>query len=92
MLICRTFHHSPVFRIGGDEFAVILTGQDFENKEALLARLRRQVEENTRIGEGPVVASGLAEYAPDTDQSVEDVFNRADHQMYEDKARLKAMS
>ena len=89
LLICKIFHHSPVFRIGGDEFAVILRGEDFENREALLSSLRRQVEENIRIGEGPVVASGLAEYQMLEDQYVEDVFNRADSQMYGDKTRLK---
>ena len=47
------------------------------------------MEENIRIGEGAVVASGLAEYRPGDDRSVEDVFNRADSRMYEDKMRLK---
>ena len=88
-LICRVFHHSPVFRIGGDEFAIILRGQDYENRKDLLSHLRNRVEENIRIGEGPVVASGFAEYHPHTDHTVEDVFNRADRQMYEDKTRLK---
>ena len=88
-LVCRTFQHSPVFRIGGDEFVVVLKGQDFEARQSLVSGLRRQVQENIRIGEGPVVASGLAEYSPFADHSVEDVFNRADNQMYEEKARLK---
>ena len=88
-LICRIFDHSPVFRIGGDEFVAVLMGSDFEERKSLLSRLRKQVEENIRIGEGPVVASGLAEYARDLDHSVEDVFNRADALMYEDKTRLK---
>ena len=88
-MICRFFHHSPVFRIGGDEFTVILQGPDYINREELLSSLRKQVEENIRIGEGPVVASGLAEFQPSEDRSVEDVFNRADTQMYQDKTRLK---
>lgn len=90
-LICRLFQHSPVFRVGGDEFVVILQGQDYESRESLLATLRRKVEENIRIGEGSVVASGLAEYRPGEDRAVGDVFNRADTLMYEDKARLKEM-
>ena len=89
MLICRVFQHSPVFRIGGDEFAVILRGEDYENRERLLSELKRQVEDNLRIGKGPVVASGIAEYRPKEDCSVGDVFNRADSRMYEDKLRLK---
>ncbi len=89
MLVCRIFHHSPVYRVGGDEFVVVLRGQDFENRASLFASLRRQVEDNVRIGEGPIVASGLAEFQPVVDRTVEDVFNRADNQMYGDKARLK---
>ncbi len=88
-LVCNVFHHSPVFRIGGDEFVVVLRGQDYENRESLISTLRRQVEENIRLGEGADVASGLAEYLPGVDHDVLDVFNRADNQMYEDKARLK---
>ena len=88
-LVCRIFHHSPVFRIGGDEFVAVLRGQDFANRESLVSGLRRRVEENIRIGEGPVIASGLAEFQPYSDRSVEDVFNRADNHMYEEKARLK---
>ena len=88
-LICRTFHHSPVFRIGGDEFAVILMGKDYTNRKELIADFKRQVEENIRFGEGPVVASGLAEFLPYEDHSPEDMFNRADNLMYADKARLK---
>ena len=89
MLICRTYQHSPVFRIGGDEFAVILKGEDFTGREKLLKGLQRQVEENIRISEGPVLASGMAEYRPGDDRFVADVFTRADGQMYENKAHLK---
>ena len=88
-LVCRVFSHSPVFRIGGDEFVAVLRGRDYENRASLISGLRRQVEENIRIGEGPVVASGLAEYQPYADRAVGDVFNRADSQMYGDKTRLK---
>ena len=88
-LICRVFHNSPVFRIGGDEFTVVLRDRDYDNRDKLISRLRKRVEENIRIGEGSVLASGLAVYQKETDRSVEDVFNRADSQMYADKIRLK---
>ena len=89
MLICRIFHHSPVFRVGGDEFVVVLRGQDYVDRENLVSVLKRQVEENIRLNEGPVVASGLAAFRPGEDHSVEDVFNRADGLMYEHKMLLK---
>lgn len=88
-LICRIFQHSPVFRIGGDEFVAVLRGQDYRDRKTLLSVLRRQVEENVQIGDGPVVAAGLAVYRAEQDHSVEDVFNRADSEMYEEKTRLK---
>ena len=40
-VICETFKHSPVHRVGGDEFVAILEGQDFENREALFAEIRK---------------------------------------------------
>ena len=88
LLVCRTYQHSPVFRVGGDEFVVILRGSDFANREKLLADLQRRVEENIRISEGPVVASGMAEFRPG-DRLVGDVFTRADSRMYENKTHLK---
>ena len=90
-MICRNFQHSPVFRVGGDEFVVILEEQDYEDRAELLSAVRRRVEENIRVGEGPVVATGLAEFQATGDRSVEEVFNRADSQMYEEKTRLKEL-
>ena len=90
-LVCRIFGHSPVYRVGGDEFAIILRGADYRDRKELIAGLRRQVEENIRMGEGAVVASGMAEYLPSEDRTVEDIFNRADRLMYEHKAHLKEL-
>ena len=88
-LICRTFAHSPVFRIGGDEFVIILRKQDYAERDSLLSAFRKQIGDNIRIGNGPVVASGLAEYQPDSGSTVEDVFKLADSRMYEEKTYLK---
>ncbi len=88
-LICSIFCHSPVFRIGGDEFVIVLTERDFEIKDALLEKLREESLLNKRTATGPVVASGLAIYDPEKDFCVTDVFNRADHLMYENKKEIK---
>ncbi|MCR5357535.1 MAG: diguanylate cyclase [Lachnospiraceae bacterium] len=88
-LICDVFSHSPVFRIGGDEFAVFLGGSDYPEREELIKKLRNQVSANKESGSGPVIAVGLAEFEPGNDTKVADVFERADNLMYEDKRRIK---
>ena len=87
-IICETFKHSPVFRVGGDEFVVIMRGQDYFNRERLMERLRHVLSE--QLHEGMVMlASGISEFLPDTDLRVQDVFERADALMYRDKAECK---
>ncbi len=88
-MICTIFSHSPVFRTGGDEFAVILTGSDFFEREYLLSELHNQVRANLAQKEGPVFAAGVAVFDKEKDHSVSEVFERADKNMYEEKARLK---
>ena len=89
-MICDVFKHSPVFRIGGDEFVAVLTDYDYERREDLLKELRTASETNGRMRSGPQVASGLAAYNPMADSSFDDVFARADSEMYENKKFQKA--
>ena len=88
-LICTVFSHSPVFRVGGDEFAVLLKGLDYENRDELMTDIRNKVLENLNLGEGSVVASGMSEYRRTEDHKISSVFNRADELMYENKKFLK---
>ena len=89
-LLCEYFKHSPVFRIGGDEFVVLLKGHDYEARDAILKDINKTFEAN--IGSDNVVASlGFADYDPETDKSFHEVFKRADGLMYERKMQLKSM-
>ena len=88
-IICKQFKHSPVFRIGGDEFAAILKGSDFENREDLFREFTAKIDENNKNG-GVVVACGMAVFDPKLDDNYTDVFMRADQQMFERKEQLKA--
>ena len=88
-LICDVFDHSPVFRIGGDEFAVFIRGDDYRDREALTAALKEQVHKNLASGEGPVVAIGMTTFEPGKDHKVSEIFDRADSLMYENKRMLK---
>ena len=89
-LICRKFKHSPIYRIGGDEFVAMLEGEDYQQRKSLLAEFDTQMEENQKRG-GVVVATGLSVYRPGKDHSYRRIFERADQRMYDRKGTLKAM-
>jgi diguanylate cyclase (GGDEF)-like protein len=91
--ICDVFKHSPVYRIGGDEFVALLYGEDYENYVSLLCQLDEKLSKTfIEIGDDSIkvsIASAIAIYENDTDVSFDDVFNRADKRMYENKASSK---
>ena len=89
-MICENFAHSQVYRIGGDEFVVYLTGEEYEIREELLENLRRESYANGRSRSGPVIATGISVYEPASDAKFSDVFKRADLDMYVNKKVLKS--
>ena len=93
-IISNVFEHSPVFRIGGDEFAAVLLDGDYEKREELLWLFDRMCaekrEEGSNAWERVNVARGLAVYDPREDASVSSVVRRADKLMYENKWDTKA--
>ena len=92
-VICTVFKHSPVFRIGGDEFVVLLENEDLENVTELVAKLDEYCEaEVIRVDDHEIpvsIARGVAEYNSDFHTSYEDVFDRADREMYIHKDNVK---
>jgi diguanylate cyclase (GGDEF)-like protein len=94
-LICNTFVHSPVFRIGGDEFTVVLRGNDYDRIEELVSSFyaaQSELAANPKISPWDRVSAalGYALYDAPRDHSAEDVFRRADEKMYEQKKQMKA--
>ena len=94
-LICDVFVHSPVFRIGGDEFAVILQNHDYDKIEALQETFNQrlsvlQADDQLQPWEKLSAAFGYALYDPAVDHKADDVFKRADQNMYEHKKAMKA--
>lgn len=93
-LICRTFRHSPVFRLGGDEFCAILISDDYNNAERLESEFEKNSEElNSSVEnewERSYISMGTAWYDPEIDSSVDDTASRADRIMYENKRKRKA--
>ena len=94
-LVCKVFAHSPVFRIGGDEFAVILKNDDYKNINELEKIFNDRLselaaDESLLPWEKISAAFGYAMFDPATDKSTDDVFKRADQNMYERKKAMKA--
>ena len=86
-MLCDAFRHSAVFRIGGDEFAVISRDSDYEHMEERIEALEEINRRHMETGEA-VLACGMARYQGES--CVADVFARADALMYEDKRAKKA--
>lgn len=85
-IICEHFKHSPVFRIGGDEFAVVLRSRDYAEREELLRAVEEEFEKayhnpDARPWERYSASAGIAVFTPG-DGSVHQVLKRADEQMY----------
>ncbi|MBQ3795673.1 MAG: sensor domain-containing diguanylate cyclase [Butyrivibrio sp.] len=80
------------FRIGGDEFVVVLHGaHDKKFYEGVIARMRQNVAREVVIGEVRLNVSISAGYArcPEDGTKLEDVVKKADDAMYYNKRLMK---
>lgn len=94
--VCRVFEHSPVFKVGGDEFIVILKGDDLKNSQNLVSEFKdklRELSKNKSVKpwEKVSAAIGVAYYEKDRDLSVDDLAERAANEMLRDKAEMKGL-
>lgn len=92
-LICEAFKHSPVFRIGGDEFVVLLLNVDYKNRHRQIAMLRENYEKamidpKAEPWEKYSASVGMAELSAE-DRTADLVFKRADKAMYAEKTAFR---
>lgn len=88
-VLCETFQHSPVYRIGGDEFVAVLSESDYRERLSRVEAMKRafagtEKDESRDLWHRFSASIGMADYAPG-DSDSEAVFHRADQRMYEDK-------
>ena len=88
-IICDTFVHSPVYRIGGDEFVSVLEETDYENREYLMNELiekEGEARHKDDVYSGRAAFSfGIAVYNRKKHTMVSDVIKDADREMYKIK-------
>ena len=91
--ICQVFAHSPVFRVGGDEFAALLQNSEYDQRDELLETFDERCFDLRAMAAAPWdsidVARGMAVYDPAAQETVADVVRRADELMYENKRASK---
>ena len=94
-IVCHVFKHSPVFRIGGDEFVAILKNDDYTNRVQLVEEFNKGMallakDDKLAVWEKVSAAIGVADFDPTIDANVANVFARADKAMYQRKKEMKA--
>ena len=93
-ILCKAFPLSTVFRIGGDEFAVIPTGLDYSRIDEKLDALKTMLESQRNISDNYLerisLAFGCAVFERGKDTTYQEVFERADKIMYEEKKKIHA--
>ncbi len=93
-IIRGTFTRSVVYRVGGDEFVVILQGRDCLKSSALIDEFNHKIEElvsdkDLSPDDQVSAAIGYSAFDKDEDSSVDDVFKKADKAMYARKRKMK---
>ncbi|MBQ7624862.1 MAG: GGDEF domain-containing protein [Clostridia bacterium] len=92
-VFCEIFNKKSVYRTGGDEFAVVLVGDDFERRDELMEKLKAaetSAEKIPTFDAGKAgFAYGLAVFRRSGGKTAEEVQKQADELMYEKKREMK---
>ncbi len=86
----KIFSTENVYRIGGDEFIVVMENRNEKDIEVFFRQFDEDVatfnKQNTRYDNDLAVSKGGVIFDPENDKAYKDVFRRADEIMYQDKS------
>lgn len=85
---------SILYRIGGDEFAVLMRNTREEDAKVLIDKIRENLRAENKKNKGKMIehnsmSIGYAVFDPEQDTSLYDTLKRADQMMYVQKRRKK---
>lgn len=89
--ICKAFPHSPVFRIGGDEYTAIIEGDSYSSKEELCKQFEEGLKKLPPVAGNLYLSISFGAACHNIDGATYDeVFKCADERMYDYKKEMKA--
>ena len=93
-ILSKYCKESHVYRIGGDEFIIVLEGDDYRNRIMLYEILKTHfidtyTDESFEPWQRYSASLGFAEYTA-ADSGIADVVKRADEEMYKNKSDFKS--
>lgn len=97
-VLADVFGETAVYRVGGDEFVVIVEGNDLDSLDEHLAEIDGKIDSASVVRDLPEeekpwthasMAYGCVMFDPKLHHSVEDVFKEADVAMYDMKRAMK---
>ena len=93
-MIQKSFPGCKTYRIGGDEFVVLVEGKKSlrtaaDRLEFAFTWQKKREEEKRKPWETPSVAGAFVNFDPQVHQSSEDVLSEADKLMYQKKQQMK---
>ena len=94
-MLCEFFPYGKIFRIGGDEFVIIVTNDKCKHVELSVKKLKHKMKKilkNTELEpwERVSAAIGISHYEDWKHMTANDVFLEADKNMYADKKAMRA--
>lgn len=90
-LICEVFLHSPVFRIGGDDFVVVLQNNDLQKRDELISEFNKKMGATATAGKPSERLSIACGYSikSESDMNISSVQKRAEKEMFRIKKEMK---
>jgi diguanylate cyclase (GGDEF)-like protein len=89
----KVWNRNSIYRIGGDEFAIIRSGEETVLVEDEIMLLEEEIKQYNLQKKSDVLflqmAVGMSSYDDETDKDYMDVFRKADSAMYENKKQKK---